>query len=750
MIDNNIEKRIVALQERLIYLKDIFAGKHADDSDLLQDRLASFSRKLRSDEVSDPYTDIASMEDLFSYVESKLDSSVTAMDRVRIVRHPQRICLRDILENVYDTFTEVGGQDEYSLDPSILIARAVITRHRGKKTYHQPVMVIGQEKGHGAEFRNGGSVKPWGNAKAMQFMRVAETEGIPIHCYVCTPGSFPIEDYPGAAQQIARNIYGMAGLRVPIIAIISEGGSGGAEAISLADKRIMLSHGYYSVISPEGAAAIEGHLKEGERASSELIEHCAENLHITAKDNLGFGYIDQIIQEPPLGARPWHFEFFRTLRQEVIRATDEVIISTRALPLLKTLAQNRHARPTANLEHLYIHWGLSAGARSRLVALRQKKFLRLSRSAASDKRPMYNKVMELLSSYITKPWNSFKYDFYRKHQRKIQTFVEEIDNEWETFKYRLLSPWRKFKHGIEKKNNAKGEALMALSEWTKDSRRKKWNYLSPRYKIDKTLTCPNSAEYGCLDLWGPDLFGEFAGVCSYCGYHFPMEPEWYVRNVFDKDSVIEFNSEIEAGNPLSFPNFDERIRKAQEKNGTRSGCMTFEARIAGIKIIVAMFMGTFRGGSVGAAEGCKFVEAAERATKNRYPFLAYVHGTAGMRIQEGTHALIQMPRCTVAVRRYIEAGGLYVVLYDTNSFAGPVASFLGCSPYQFAVRSSNIGFAGPGVIKETTGMDIPPRYHRSTEALARGHIQGIWDRRQIRANLKQALRTIGGRNLYYR
>ena len=144
------------------------------------------------------------------------------------------------------------------------------------------------------------------------------------------------------------------------------------------------------------------------------------------------------------------------------------------------------------------------------------------------------------------------------------------------------------------------------------------------------------------------------------------------------------------------------------------------------------------------------MEAAARAAKKRYPFLAYVHGTAGIRIQEGTHGVIQMPRCTVAVRRYIESGGLYLVLYDTNSFAGPVASFLGCAPYQFAVRSSNIGFAGPGVIKETTGMDIPPKYHRSYRALSRGHIQGIWDRRQIRANLKQALPTMGGRNLYYR
>ncbi|WP_022655793.1 acetyl-CoA carboxylase [uncultured Desulfovibrio sp.] len=749
-MDNNIEKRIQSLRDRLTYMQDIFAGKHNDNADLLEERLSAFAERARSGLLNDPYADLATVEDLFAYVERRLESGVMPMDRVRIVRHPQRICLRDILENVYDNFTEVGGQDEHSLDPSMLIARAVITRRRGKKTYTQSVMVIGQEKGHGAEFRNGGSVKPWGNAKALQYMRVAETEGIPIHAYIFTPGSFPIEDYPGAAQQIARNIYGMAGLRVPIVAVISEGGSGGAEAIGLADKRLMLSHGYYSVISPEGAAAIEGRLEAGQRATPELIEHCAENLHITAQDNLRFGYIDRIVQEPPLGARPWHFDFFRHLRQEIIRATDEVVISTRKLPGFRGLTLSRHRNPDVNLDELHIRWGLSTAAQNRLRERRQQKFLRLSRQAARDRRPFLTKTTAAFWDWFSKPWVSFKYDFYRKHQRQIRSFMEEVDNEWEMFKGRLFAPWRKLTRNLPSRTDNKARELTALSAWSDDSRRHKWNYLSPRYKIDRTLTCPNSASYGCLDLWGPDLFAEFAGVCSHCGYHFPMEPEWYVKNVFDPGSVFEFNSEIEAGNPLDFPGFTERIAEAQKKNGTKSGCMTFEARIDNIKMVVAMLMGTFRGGSVGAAEGYKFVEAAQRAAKKHYPFLAYVHGTAGIRIQEGTHGVIQMPRCTVAVRRYIESGGLYMVLYDTNSFAGPVASFLGCSPYQFAVRSSNIGFAGPGVIKETTGMDIPPKYHRSYRALSRGHIQGIWDRRQIRANLKQALLTIGGRNLYYR
>lgn len=748
-MDNNIAKRIQSLRDRLAYLQDIFAGKHADNADLLRERLDGFARRAAEGSLEDPYAELATVEDLFSYVERRLDNEITPMDKVRIVRHPQRICLRDILENVYDNFTEVGGQDEHSLDPSMLIARAVIIRRRGKKTYQQSVLVIGQEKGHGAEFRNGGSVKPWGNAKALQYMRVAETEGIPIHAYIFTPGSYPIEDYPGAAQQIARNIYGMAGLRVPVVAVISEGGSGGAEAIGLADKRLMLSHGYYSVISPEGAAAIEGRLKAGERATPELIEHCAENLHITAEDNLRFGYIDRIVQEPPLGARPWHFEFFRNLRQEVLRATDEVVISTRRLPMFRGLALSRRRNPEANLDEMHMRWGLTPAAKLRLRERRQQKFLRLSRNAAMDRRPFLTKTATAFWDWASKPWVAFKYDFYRKHRRKLSGFMEEVGNEWETFKGRLFSPLHKITGPRAKKDDAASE-LTALSAWSGDGRRHKWNYISPRYKIDRAVTCPNSASYGCLDLWGPDLFAEFAGVCSHCGYHFPMEPEWYVKNVFDEGSVFEFNSEIEAGNPLNFPGFAERIAAAQKKTGAKSGCMTFEARIDNIKMVVAMLMGTFRGGSVGAAEGFKFVEAAERAAKKRQPFLAYVHGTAGIRIQEGTHGVIQMPRCTVAVRRYIESGGLYMVLYDTNSFAGPVASFLGCSPYQFAVRSSNIGFAGPGVIKETTGMDIPPKYHRSYRALSRGHIQGIWDRRQIRTNLKQALMTIGGRNLYYR
>ena len=466
------------------------------------------------------------------------------------------------------------------------------------------------------------------------------------------------------------------------------------------------------------------------------------------------GYVDRVIQEPVLGARPYHFEFFRKMRQEVIRATDEAVISARGWSLLRRVALKRLERSDLNLDEMYIRWDLTTGARKRLVKKRQKKFLRLSKGACIDRRSFGDR---LRNSCIDTWWDvsgKVKYLLYTRHKRQIDYVLGEIEGELHLLKNRITAPFKRF-FGKSAQTLAIEEAtvrnLTTLSEWDEAEQRKGlWSYVSPRSKEDRAITCPNSATHGCLDMWAPDLFGEFAGVCTWCGHHFPMEYQWFIKNVFDEPATYEFNTEVEAINPLNFEGFDERLQEARERTGLKSGCITLETRIDGIKVIAAVLVGSFRGGTVGAAEGAKFAEAAERAMKKRYPFLAYVHGTAGIRIQEGTNGLIQMPRCTVAVRRYIDAGGLYVVLYDTNSYAGPVASFLGCSPYQFAMRSSNLGFAGPGVIKETTGMDVPPHYHGAYKALARGHIQGVWDRREARANLKQALLTMGGRNLYYR
>ncbi|MBC18594.1 MAG: acetyl-CoA carboxylase carboxyl transferase subunit alpha/beta [Desulfovibrio sp.] len=752
------ERKIQALKDRLTYIKDIFGAKEDDNIRLLSAKLNELlekEHKLPGRVLTD---ELARIEELFDFTERKLDLSLSPMDRVRIVRHPQRICLKDILENVYDNYTELGGKGEFNIDPSMLIARAYFTRRVGDKVINQMVMVIGQEKGHGEEYRNGGSVKPWGNAKALHYMKVAETENIPVHTFVFTPGAYPVEDWPGAAQQIARNLYEMAALRAPVVSVFSEGGSGGAEAVGMGDRRIMLSHGYYSVISPEGAAAIEGGLRGGDRATPELIEKCARQLGITAEDNLQNGYIDKILYEPPLGARPNHYEFFRELRRELIQATNEAVSEVKSMKLYRAMVVR--ASKTDDAESIFMHWSLSKSALNRLVEKRQRKFLAMSRHARLDNTGLFKQAMAATKSAIDSTHAYFKYDLIGRQRKRFNSMVEELGAEAHLVRHKLLLPIKRtldrqfpIGDGAEaKKDENVREKLTSLScpEEGACLIGSEWSWSSPRSQEDRTISCPNVRTHHCPDLWVPDLFGDFAGVCPSCGHHFPMEYRWYLENVFDYSVSKEFNREIESINPLSYEQFELKLDKAKEKTGLKSACITFDTVIEEVETVVAVLCAPFRGGSVGAAEGEKFVRAAERAGRKRQPFIAYVHGTAGIRIQEGVNGVIQMPRCTIAVRRYIDAGGLYLVLYDTNSYAGPVASFLGCSPYQFAVHSSNIGFAGPGVITETTGMTIAPDYHRCYHALSRGHIHGIWDRREVKKNLHQSLLTMGGRNLYYR
>ncbi|MCJ2163936.1 MULTISPECIES: carboxyl transferase domain-containing protein [unclassified Pseudodesulfovibrio] len=747
----NIEKTLQTLLARVNYAREILGNKSRPELDAFAKEINEF-QEMNADLSEDlAIRALESLNHRLTTMEAAIDAQLTAMDKVRIVRHPQRASLKDILENVYDNYTEIGGQDEHSIDPGMLIARAYITRRRGKKIINQPVMVVGQEKGHGEEFRNGGSIKPWGNSKALKYMKVAALEQIPIHAYVNTPGSYPVEDFPGAAQQIAENIYEMAGLTVPIIAIFSEGGSGGAEAIGMADKRLMLSHGYYSVISPEGAAAIEGRIRGSERAPVELIESCAISQRITAQDNLANGYIDEIIEEPPLGARAEHFDFYKRVREQVIRATDEVSLGVRGVRLFRAVAM-RHFKKNTDI---IVRWSLNEKARERLIAKRFKKYRKMAQHAYQDNRSLLDKLSATSSGIVSNSASLILYGLLKPFKQRIERLAEEMADEVHVITAKIDAFFRSFlrKIGIRPQGDKQKEMeLTGLSQaepiappTLTDS-----VYTSPQAFIDREVTCPHASKRGCLDIWARDLFTDFAGVCPNCGYNFPMEYQWYLHNVFDQNSIREFNRDIASGNPTKFPNFDERIQAAKKKTGLQSSCLTFNASLEGLRVTCATLVANFRGGSVGAAEGEKFIRALELAQTKHQPFLAYIHGTAGIRIQEGVNGLIQMPRVTLAVRKYIEEGGLYIVLYDTNSYAGPVASFLGCSPYQYAVRSSRLGFAGPGVIKETTGIEIPPNYHNSFKALSRGHIQGVWSRKDIRKNLHQAFLTIGGRNLYYR
>ena len=245
-----LQKQLLKIEERINYLLQIKDYSNWGNLDGFKKNVEQIKQSIYDLTEEKLNAEIRKLDESISFLEERAEEHLTPMERVRIVRSVQRFSLKDILENVYEDYTELGGEGDANVDPAMICAKATITRRIKKKPYTASVMVIGQETGHGEEFRNGGSCRPQGNEKALRYMKVAETEGIPIHFYIFTPGSYPVEEGSGAAQQIARNIYAMTKLRVPMISMISEGGSGGAEAIGLTDYRLMASHGFYSVISP--------------------------------------------------------------------------------------------------------------------------------------------------------------------------------------------------------------------------------------------------------------------------------------------------------------------------------------------------------------------------------------------------------------------------------------------------------------------------------------------------------------------
>jgi acetyl-CoA carboxylase carboxyl transferase subunit beta len=730
-------KRLKELLERAEYIRDIKGEDFEDIMEVYAQLKYAFENfyDLSEEEIDALLKSSEKrLEELTILGEKKL----TPYEIVKITRHPQRFTLQDILENVYDSYVELGGEGEINIDPAVVCAKAMLIRRVGDDFHVHQVMVIGHEKGSGEEFRRGGSAAPWGNEKALRYMRMAETEGIPIHFLIFTPGAYPIEDYPGAAQQIARNLYAMSKLQVPMISFISEGGSGGAEAMGLADLRLMAEKGYYSVISPEGAAAIVAKLRDG-RPPRELVEKMAKALKLTARDNLELGTIDRIIPEPSLGARKRDYEFFKRLKIELIKATDEVVLRTRGF---KTFTKHALSKQTTDNFSYYVDWDLSEDEREILVELRYEKYRKLTQWAVVMPKGLSHSLKEKGENFLRVLRNEVKYRVLKSGHKTFKRLIDDILSESSLLLKPVSDPVKiVYNLIVGKKVKPK---LPTIPE------EEGGVYELPVALEDRTVTCPQAEKYGCPDIWVPDLYGEFCGVCPYCGYHFFLEYQWYLNNVFDRGSIKFFDEEVASTNPLNFDGHAEKLKEDRKRTGLNSAFLSLTAKVGGISVVCGMLVADFRQGTVGAAEGEKFIRAIQLAKITRRPFLMFVHSTGGIRIQEGTLGVVQMPRCTMAVRDYVDAGGLYLVIYDNNSYAGPVASFLGSAPYQFALKSTRLGFAGPRVIHETTGQPPPPDYHSAENALRRGHIQGIWDRRELRKRIFHALLTMGGKNLYYR
>src|SRR6058998_1922672 len=244
-------------------------------------------------ENADLAKNLRPLEDQLATLRVEIYRNLTPMQRVQVARHPRRPYPLDYVNTVFTDFVELHGDRLYRDDPAIVGGWA---RLDGTS-----VMVIGHQKGRDTKenlHRNFGMAHPEGYRKALRLMRLAEKFGAPVVTLVDTPGAYPGlgAEERGQAEAIARNLLEMSGLRTPIVtAVIGEGGSGGALAVGLADRVIMLENSVYSVISPEGCAAILW-------KDASQKERAAEALKLTATDLLALGVIDEIIPEPPGGA----------------------------------------------------------------------------------------------------------------------------------------------------------------------------------------------------------------------------------------------------------------------------------------------------------------------------------------------------------------------------------------------------------------------------------------------------------------
>ncbi|MBP7216138.1 MAG: acetyl-CoA carboxylase carboxyltransferase subunit alpha [Candidatus Omnitrophica bacterium] len=251
------------------------------------DELKHFSKKV------DISSEVSRLQDKLQHLKKDIYGNLTAWQKVQLARHPQRPYTLDYIGMMMTGFIEIHGDRCFADDKALVAGIA--------KLGNQKVMVMGHQKGRDTKEnlkRNFGCAHPEGYRKALRMMQLAEKFDLPIVIFIDTPGAYPGigAEERGQAHAIAYNLREMISIAVPIVAtVIGEGGSGGALGIGVADRVCVLENAYYSVISPEGCAAILW--KDGARAPD-----AAEVLKLTGKDLLQMGIIDEIIAEPLGGA----------------------------------------------------------------------------------------------------------------------------------------------------------------------------------------------------------------------------------------------------------------------------------------------------------------------------------------------------------------------------------------------------------------------------------------------------------------
>ncbi len=280
----------------------------------LQEKIAELQRVSASGELSfDREINMLKTRsmDLTREIFSRLD----AWQITQLARHPMRPYTLDYIERIMDDFQELHGDRMYSDDPAIVSGLGFLGEYR--------VAIIGHQKGRDTReraYRHFGMSRPEGYRKAQRVMELAARFGLPIVTFIDTPGAYPGvgAEERGQSQAIARSIELMSVLETPIVStVIGEGGSGGALAIGVSDRLLMMEYATYSVISPEGCASILW--KSSEKAAS-----AAAQMNTTSSDLMKLGLIDEIVPEPLGGAHQDYDSIAQTLKSAILKALDSL------------------------------------------------------------------------------------------------------------------------------------------------------------------------------------------------------------------------------------------------------------------------------------------------------------------------------------------------------------------------------------------------------------------------------------------
>ena len=258
---------------------------------------------------------VEKLENQLSQEKQKIYANLNRWERVQLARHPKRPYSSDYISRITDYWFELHGDRYFSDDPAMICGIAIINDVK--------LMIIGQEKGRGTKskvHRNFGMARSEGYRKALRLMKLAEKYNLPVLTLIDTPGAYPGlgAEERGQAEAIARNLFEMARLKVPIINIvIGEGASGGALGIGVGDKIICFENTWYSVISPEGCASIL--FRDPSRA-----EEAADSMMVTAKDLKELGIADTILPEPEGGTHLDYDQAASILKQALIDSISEL------------------------------------------------------------------------------------------------------------------------------------------------------------------------------------------------------------------------------------------------------------------------------------------------------------------------------------------------------------------------------------------------------------------------------------------